>query len=53
MNSDLVKIIEIYATKPHSELNDLLTSKSKQNKTSILVDLLTTYYNDKNSSMLR
>ncbi|MCY4042566.1 MAG: hypothetical protein OXF45_01935 [Candidatus Dadabacteria bacterium] len=53
MNSDLVEVIRTYATKSHSDLNDLLLGKSKHNIISILVDLLTTYYNDKNSSTLR
>lgn len=37
----------------HDELNALLMRKSRQNLRAILVDLLTTYYNDKNSSKLR
>ncbi len=53
MNSDLIEVITTYATKSHGDLNALLSGKSKDNITSILVDLLTTYYNDKNSSTLR
>jgi len=53
MNSDLIEVIKTYATRSHKELNDLLVGKSKQNIIAILVDLLTTYYNDKNSSTLR
>ena len=53
MNKDLTEIIETYATKPHKELNNLLLLKSKQNIISILVDLLTIYFNDRNSSTLR
>ncbi len=53
MNSDLIEVIKTYATKSHKDLNDLLLGKSKQNIISILVDLLTSYYNDKNSSTLR
>jgi hypothetical protein len=53
MNQDLVQIINYYATKSHKELNDLLISKSKDNLISVLIDLLTAYINDKNSSSLR
>lgn len=53
MNEDLSKIILYYATKPHKELSELLLGKSKDNLISSLVDLLTAYINDKNSSSLR
>jgi len=53
LNKDLIEVIKTYATGSHRELNDLLIDKSKQNTISILVDLLTMYYNDKNSSTLR
>lgn len=53
MNKDLIEVIKVYGTRPHKELNGLLHSKSKDNLTAILVDLLTEYFNDKNSSTLR
>ena len=43
----------LFATKSHKELNDLLIGKSKDNLISVLLDLLTAYINDKNSSSLR
>lgn len=53
MNNDLVEVLEYYSTKEHKELNNLLIGKSKDNLISILLDLLTTYINDKNSSTIR
>jgi len=53
MNQDLAQIITFYATKSHKELNELLIGKSKDNLISVLLDLLTAYINDKNSSSLR
>ncbi len=53
MNQDLIQIVTYYATKSHKELGELLLSKSKDNLISILTDLLTAYFNDKNSSSLR
>lgn len=53
MNADLIEIIKAYATKSHGEVSNLLEAKSKPNIISILLDLLTTYFNDKNSSTLR
>lgn len=53
MNADLIEVITAYATSTHDKLNALLLRKSKQNLMAVLVDLLTTYYNDKNSSKLR
>ncbi len=53
MNQDLAQIVTYYATRSHKELNELLLDKSKNNLISVLIDLLTTYINDKNSSTLR
>jgi hypothetical protein len=53
MNQDLAQIVKYYATRSHKELNELLLEKSKNNLISVLIDLLTTYINDKNSSTLR
>lgn len=53
MNQDLVQIVTFYATKPHTELSELLLGKSKDNLISSFTDLLTAYINDKNSSSLR
>lgn len=53
MNEDLLQLIIDYATKDHTEISGNLLGKSKDNLVSILVDLLTTYYNDSNSSTMR
>jgi hypothetical protein len=53
MNQDLSEILIYYSTKSHQSLNSLLLNKSKDNLISCLIDLLTTYFNDKNSSSLR
>jgi hypothetical protein len=53
MNQDLIQTVIYYATKPHTELSELLLSKSKDNLISSFNDLLTAYINDKNSSSLR
>jgi len=53
MNQELAIILKLYATKPHKELNDYLIGKSKDNLIGILVDLITMYINDKNSSTIR
>ena len=53
MNQDLAQIVTYYAVRTHKELNELLLDKSKDNLISVLIDLLTTYINDKNSSTLR
>ena len=53
MNEDLIQLIKKYATASHDTLITLLHSKSKENIIGILTDLLTTYFNDKNSSSLR
>jgi hypothetical protein len=53
MNQELANIIKIYATEPHIKLTDYLIGKSKDTLIGILVDLLTMYINDKNSSTIR
>lgn len=53
MNKDLAEIIEIYATQDEATLLQALAGKSSMNLRSVLTDLLTMYFNDKNSSTLR
>lgn len=53
MNEDLLQLIINYATKEHTEISVDLLGKSKDNLVSILLDLLTKYYNDVNSSAVR
>ena len=53
MNEDLIQLIMAYATGSHSQIHESLLAKSKDNLISILMDLLTTYYNDVNSSAMR
>lgn len=53
MNEDLLQLIKNYTTKEHTEISIGLLGKSKDNLVSMLLDLLTTYYNDLNSSTMR
>ena len=53
MNKDLLQLINDYATREHAEINAGLLGKSKDNLISMLLDLLTTYFNDLNSSTMR
>ena len=53
MNRELVEVIKIYATRSDKELNEYLLGKSKNNLIAVLIDLITMYINDKNSSTLR
>ena len=53
MNKELEEIIMKYSIGNHKELVNKLLDKSKDNIISILIDLLTLYMNDKNSSTLR
>ncbi len=53
MNRDLLQLIKDYATKEHTGINANLLGKSKDNLISILLDLLTIYFNDLNSSTMR
>lgn len=52
MNENLKKAIVLYATS-ESKLYDFLNSLSKPTLISILIDFLTIYFNDNNSSTLR
>lgn len=53
MNRDLQELVRKYATETHSSVNAFLIAKSKDNLVGMLMDLLTNYFNDKNSSTLR
>jgi len=53
MNQELANIIKIYSIGSHKELSSYLLGKSKDTLIGILVDLLTMYINDKNSSTIR
>lgn len=53
MNQELSNIIKIYTTGSHQQLSSYLIGKSKDTLIGILVDLLTMYINDKNSSTIR
>jgi len=53
MNQELATIIKKYSTESHEDLNRYLLEKSKDNLIASLVDLITMYINDKNSSTLR
>ena len=53
MNKDLLQLIEDYATKEHKEISVNLIGKSKDSLVAMLLELLTKYYNDLNSSTMR
>ena len=53
MNKELDEIIRVYATKDHKAVSNLLLGRSKNAVAASLIDLLTIYFNDKNSSALR
>ena len=53
MNEDLLQLVKDYATSEHSEISASLVNKSKDNLVGMLLDLMTLYYNDPNSSTLR
>ena len=53
MNQELANVIKIYATEKHIDLSKYLIGKSKDTLIGILVDMLTMYINDKNSSTIR
>lgn len=53
MNKELVEILKLYSTGTHGELSSYLVGKSKDTLVGILVDLITMYINDKNSSTIR
>ncbi|MEO0102724.1 MAG: hypothetical protein ABIK81_03355, partial [candidate division WOR-3 bacterium] len=53
MNQELAQVIKMYTTGTHKQLSSYLIGKSKDTLIAILVDLLTMYINDKNSSTIR
>ena len=53
MNQDLLQLIQDYATREHAQVHQNLLGKSKDNLIAMLTDLLTTYFNDRNSSTPR
>lgn len=53
MNKELAEVVKLYATGSHSDLRTTILEKSKDNIIAVLMDLLTLYFNDKNSSTLR
>ena len=53
MNKELVEILKLYSIGTHGELSSYLIGKSKDTLSGILVDLITMYINDKNSSTIR
>lgn len=53
MNQELAHVIKIYSARTRQELNSYLIGKSKDTLIAMLVDLLTMYINDKNSSTIR
>jgi len=53
MNKELAEILKLYSTGTHGELSSYLVGKSKDTLIGILVDLITMYINDKNSSTIR
>lgn len=53
MNKELAEIVKLYATSSHEKLRAVILEKSKDNIIAVLMDLLTLYFNDKNSSTLR
>lgn len=53
MNKELAEILKLYSAGTHEELSSYLIGKSKDTLIGILVDLITMYINDKNSSTVR
>ena len=53
MNKELPEILKLYSTGTHEALSTYLVGKSKDTLIGVLVDLITMYINDKNSSTLR
>ncbi|GIW23269.1 MAG: hypothetical protein KatS3mg068_2276 [Candidatus Sericytochromatia bacterium] len=53
MNHELLNVIKKYTIESHNELICYLLEKSKDNIIAMLIDLLTMYINDKNSSTIR
>ena len=53
MNQDLLQLMNDYTTTDHHQVHQNLLGKSKDNLIAMLTDLLTTYFNDRNSSTPR
>lgn len=53
VNKELAEIVTLYAISSHEKLRMIISEKSKDNIIAVLMDLLTLYFNDKNSSTLR
>lgn len=53
LNQELANVLKIYSTGTHQELSNYLVGKSKDTLIGMLLDLLTMYINDKNSSTIR
>lgn len=53
MNQELKELIKDFAIKKQDEIHNNLLGKSQANLIGILIDLLTTYFNDLNSSTMR
>ncbi len=53
MNETLSTLLLLYSKEPHKVLSDKILDLSKETIKSCLIDLLTIYINDKNSSTLR
>jgi len=53
MNKELQEILKLYSTGTHQEVSSYVIGKSKDTLIAVLLDLLTMYINDKNSSTLR
>ena len=52
-NKTLAELIKIYAIQEHEDVHDFLANLSRDTLSAVLVDLLTLYLNDRNSSTLR
>lgn len=53
MNRELAEVIKLYATTAHATVRNHLADLSRDTVHAVLLDLLTAYFNDKNSSTLR
>lgn len=53
MNKELAEILHIYSTDTHERFSQRLINSSKETIIALLADLLTMYFNDRNSSTLR
>ncbi len=53
MNQDLIELIKLYTKSSHKEVSGFLLDKSKDGLVAMIIDLLTIYINDKNSSTIR